>query len=49
MFPSGSLFYADRDETIWTEHVRMAYSRASIDRITEATVRLKSTFLRIVD
>ena len=49
MFPSGSLFYADRDESTWTEHVRMAYSRVSIDRITEATVRLKSTFLRIVD
>ena len=49
MFPSGSLFYADRDESTWTEHVRMAYSRASIDRIIEATVRLKSTFLRIVD
>ena len=49
MFPSGSLFYADRDETKWTSHVRMAYSRSSIDQIKEATERLKETFLRIVD
>ena len=49
MFPSGSLFYADRDENTWTSHVRMAYSRSSIDQIKEATRRLKQTFLRIVD
>jgi len=49
MFPSGSLFYTDRDETKWTSHVRMAFSKSSLEELKEATERLQKTFQRIVD
>ena len=49
LFPSGSLFYTDRDETKWTSHVRMAFSKASLEELKEATERLQKTFQRIVD
>jgi 2-aminoadipate transaminase len=49
LFPTGSLFYADRDESKWTTHVRMAFSKSSVDDLVESTERLKDTFLRIVD
>ena len=49
MFPSGSLFYIDRDENKWTSHVRMAFSKSSLEELKEATERLQKTFQRIVD
>ena len=49
LFPSGSLFYTDRDESKWTSHVRMAYSKSSLAELKEATERLQKTFQRIVD
>tara|TARA_B100001013_G_C24610763_1_gene443067 strand:- start:339 stop:1565 length:1227 start_codon:yes stop_codon:yes gene_type:complete len=49
MFPSGSLFYIDRDENKWTSHVRMAFSKSTLEELKEATERLQKTFQRIVD
>ena len=49
MFPSGSLFYIDRDENKWTSHVRMAFSKSSLEELKDATERLQKTFQRIVD
>lgn len=49
MFPSGSLFYIDKDENKWTSHVRMAFSKSSLEELKEATERLQKTFQRIVD
>jgi DNA-binding transcriptional MocR family regulator len=49
MFPSGSLFYIEKDENKWTSHVRMAFSKSSLEELKEATERLQKTFQRIVD
>ena len=49
LFPSGSLFYTNRDENNWTSHVRMAFSKSSLEELKEATERLQKTFQRIVD
>ncbi|GIT12139.1 MAG: hypothetical protein CM1200mP33_3250 [Chloroflexota bacterium] len=49
LFPSGSFFYTDRDESKWTSHVRMAYSKSSFAELKEATERLQKNFQRIVD
>ena len=40
---------SNKDENKWTSHVRMAFSKSSLEELKEATERLQKTFQRIVD
>ena len=48
MFPVGSLFYLNGDEDD-TSHVRLAFSTASVDDLSQVGPRLRRAFERALD
>ena len=47
VFPSGSVFYLDRDQN--TTHIRLAYTRAPFEQLEESGKRLQRAFEKVLD
>ena len=47
VFPSGSVFYLDRDQN--TTHIRLAYTRALFEQLEESGKRLQRAFEKVLD
>ncbi len=47
VFPSGSVFYLDRDQN--TSHIRLAYTRAPFEQLEESGKRLQRAFEKVLD